>query len=386
MVDMAPSRRQFVSLLLAVLVGQVALGAEPFHYVAGKHGKGELSYVQGLPVLVVEGTPEQIGEQIGSLAAARRMLDYPDDLIKFFGADVGKPLLVKACIGMFNHFPATSRQELEAFVKSSRFEREKVVVANTMFDIKKLFGCSALLIDSSRSQTSGPLLGRNLDYPSLGYAQEYSLVTVYRPVGKHAFVSIGFPGLVGCLSGMNDAGLALGVLEAYAVKEQVKRFDPSGLPYALCYRRLLEECTTVEEAAKLLKSLPRTTITNLAICDKQGGAVFEVTPEHVVVRRGDKGVCCCTNHFCTDELKPAQPVNLYGSFVRFRRLETARDKEKIGIADVQARLHAANQGDHTLQTMIFEPATLKLHLAIGKCPSSAEPLRVLELKPLFRPE
>jgi hypothetical protein len=383
MVDMASSRRLVLSFLAVLLLGQV-FAAEPFHYATGKHDKGELKYLQGLPVLLVEGTPEQIGEQIGSLAAARRMLDYPDDLIKFFHADLGKPLLVKACVGMFGHFPTPSRQELEAFVKSSRFEREKVVVANTMFDIKKLFGCSALLVDGSRSQTAGPLLGRNLDYPSLGYAQEYTLVTVYHPVDKHAFASIGFPGLVGCLSGMNDAGLALGVLESYAVKEPLKRFNASGIPYALCYRRLLEECTTIEEAEKLLKSLPRTTITNLAICDKQGGAIFEVTPERVVVRRGDKGVCCCTNHFCTDELRPAEPVNLFGSFARFRRLEAAQDKEKIGITDVQARLHAANQGDHTLQTMIFEPATLKLHLAIGKCPSSAQPLKVLELKPLFQ--
>jgi len=40
--------------------------------------------------------------------------------------------------------------------------------------------------------------------------------------------------------------------------------------------------------------------------------------------------------------------------------------------------------DHTLQTMIFEPATLKLHLAIGACPSSAEPLKTLDLAPLLQ--
>ena len=44
---------------------------------------------------------------------------------------------------------------------------------------------------------------------------------------------------------------------------------------------------------------------------------------------------------------------------------------------------AANQGKFTLQTMIFEPAALKLHLAIGECPSSALPLKELDLKPLF---
>ncbi len=49
-------------------------------------------------------------------------------------------------------------------------------------------------------------------------------------------------------------------------------------------------------------------------------------------------------------------------------------------------MHAANQGADTFQTMIFEPAALKLHLAIGSCPSSALPLEELDLKPLLMRE
>jgi hypothetical protein len=40
-------------------------------------------------------------------------------------------------------------------------------------------------------------------------------------------------------------------------------------------------------------------------------------------------------------------------------------------------------GPLTVQTMIFEPAELKLHLAIGSCPSSALPMKIVELKPLL---
>ena len=52
---------------------------------------------------------------------------------------------------------------------------------------------------------------------------------------------------------------------------------------------------------------------------------------------------------------------------------------------VELRLDAVNQGRLTLQTMIFEPAALKLHLAIGKCPASKLPLKELELGPLLKP-
>ncbi|HEY8752001.1 MAG TPA: hypothetical protein VIM11_28730 [Tepidisphaeraceae bacterium] len=46
-------------------------------------------------------------------------------------------------------------------------------------------------------------------------------------------------------------------------------------------------------------------------------------------------------------------------------------------------LHAVNQGELTLQTMIFDPANLRLHLAFGKMPSSGGELRTIDLAPLF---
>ena len=114
----------------------------------------------------------------------------------------------------------------------------------------------------------------------MGYIHEHTLVTVYRPTGKHAFASVGFPGLVGVLSGMNDAGLCVAVLEVYDAKDGEPHFNPKGIPYAMCHRRLLEECTTIAEAKKLLERMPRTSLLNLAVADRTGTAVFEVTPKH----------------------------------------------------------------------------------------------------------
>ena len=42
-------------------------------------------------------------------------------------------------------------------------------------------------------------------------------------------------------------------------------------------------------------------------------------------------------------------------------------------------------GRMTVQSMIFEPEPLILHLAMGSCPSSALPMKKLELQPLFKP-
>jgi isopenicillin-N N-acyltransferase like protein len=228
-------------------------------------------------------------------------------------------------------------------------------------------------------------LGRNLDYPSLGYAQEFTLVTVYRPKdAKHAFATVGFPGLMGCLSGMNDAGLAVAVLEVHQVLSGEKRFDPNGTPYALCYRRLLEECSTIAEAQSLLESMTRTGLSNLVVADREGVATFEITPERIVVRHGSRGTCVSTNHFIAKELKPEIGLNIFDTHGRFASLTKVSELErKLSTADLQVALHSVNLKNLTLQTLVFECATLRLHLACGSIPASAAEMKVLDLAPLL---
>ena len=59
---------RFVVTLAVVVCGGFAVAAEPKPaFPEGKHGKGELKYVNGMPVVVVRGTPAEVGEQLGML-------------------------------------------------------------------------------------------------------------------------------------------------------------------------------------------------------------------------------------------------------------------------------------------------------------------------------
>ena len=383
-------RRILCILSLHVILIPTSLRAEPFHFPTGKLGKNaELKYVNGLPVLIASGTPEEIGATVGVLALKPEpnVLDYPRGLLKMANVEGLYGMFVRSGTLMYNRFPAEYKTELDAIAKGSGADKERLIVGNTLFDIKKILACSAVMIESERSATGGTLLGRNLDYPSLGWIHQRSLVTVYRPKGKHAFVSIGFPGLVGCLSGMNDAGLALAILEVMEIKDGEPRFDVEGTPYALCYRKLLEDCSTIEEAKKHLLAMRRTTTTNLVLADKTGVAVFEVSPKKVVQRSALQGVCACTNHYFCEEMKSVDTTNVAHTFERLKALEAVRGVQgKIGVAEVQKRLDDANLGSFTLQTMVFEPATLKLHLAIGEVPASRGTMKTIELGPLFKGE
>jgi hypothetical protein len=367
----------------------VSVRAEPpFRYPEGRCETGELVYRNGLPVLTVWGTPEEMGTAVGTLALrpGMRIAGYPEDLLRHYHGQALLPSFTRAARKMIRHFPADARAEMAAMAESSGADADRMALGNTLFDLKKFFACSALLVEAERSTTGGPLLARNLDYPTLGYAQDYSLVTVYHPAdGRHAFASVGFPGLFGCLSGMNDAGLAVAVLEVFQLRPGVKRFDREGLPYAVCYRRVLEECATIDEAKALLESLHRASITNLVLADRSGVAVFEVSPRAVHVRPARQGACACTNHFLSDDLRPLIPLNLFHTLDRFRTLQkTARPGGQLGPTDLQRALHEARIENSTMQTMVFEPAALRLHLAIGACPSSAAEMKRLDLGPLLR--
>ncbi len=377
-----------IFILLSPLVLVAAAPPQPFQFREGKVDHGELKIINQLPVLVVEGTPAEIGEAVGKLALTqgKRAMEYPKDLMRLFDAEALWDLTATLARGMYKtQFPAASKAELEAMSRASGIPLETLIVGNTVFDLKKFFACSALLIEPGRSKTGGPLLARNLDYPSLGYVHQYSLVTVYKPKGKHAFVSVGFPGLVGCLSGMNDAGLAVAILEVVEVKPGEKAFNPEAVPYAINYRRLLEDCTTIDEAFKALQGMKRTSLNNLVVADKTGVAVFEVSPGRVVKRTCTDGLAICTNHFCDVGLKVDHPENVAYTLDRFNILNRIReDNGKMGVEDLHRHLHQANLGSLTLQTMVFEPVTLKLHLAYGKIPSTAGPFHTLELKELLQ--
>jgi isopenicillin-N N-acyltransferase-like protein len=358
----------------------LALIPGPYRYPEATHGKGSVKYIGGVPVLMVEGTPEEIGDQKAALAVkpAPKLLGYPRELLKAHGVDIAWPLIVKTGVGMYKNFPADYQKELEAAAKTADVEKETLIVGNTLFDIKKFIACSTLIVEPEQSATGKPLFGRNLDFPTLGYLHEYTLVEICKPKGKHAFASVGFPGMLGCLSGINDAGLSLAVLEVYSSADDSPRLDPKGVPYALCFRQLLEDCTTVDEAEKALKEMKRTTMVNLAVCDRKTGVVFEITAGSVHRRDGDKGICACTNHFRTKGLCTSLECG------RYDILEKSKEMKKLGLKDIAKQLHAVNQGDLTLQSMIFEPDALKLHLAFGKCPSSALPMKELDLAPLLK--
>jgi isopenicillin-N N-acyltransferase like protein len=371
--------RAGVAVCLLLTAG-FAPAAEKGPFREGRFEQGELKYISGLPVLVVQGTPVEIGRQRAALTgeATKPVSDYPLRMLRLFRLEDRWPKFVERARGLAAQFPAAYRDEQAAFAERSGIQPDLTLVADALMDLKGgALACSSMVVEPGKSATNKPLFGRNLDFFSLGVLEKYGLITVFRPKDKHAFASVGFPGLAGCLSGMNDAGLALAVHEVFLSADAAPRFNPKGVPCTLIFRRMLEECTTIEEAEKLLRATDRTTMFILVVCDRRGGAVLEATTKTVAIRRAVDGVTLSTNDFRTPEL------GLWPLCRRYTTLSEARSQGTLDVADIAKKLHAVNMGSRTVQSMIFEPGPLVLHLAMGAGPATKLPLTRLELALLF---
>lgn len=373
------------SLRLAVLLSVFASlysanASEPFRYPEARHGKGELKYIANIPVVIVEGTPGEMGEQLGALAfrPATPLAKLADEFIAKHGWEKAHALVMKTGNLLLPRFPQHHAEELEAAAKAADWPREMLIFAQVIGDLRRAIGCSTFIVEPDRSAIGGPLFGRNVDWPPFGPLDEYSFVTVYRPDGKRSFASVTFPGVLGCASGINDAGLAIAALDAPAGRDGSPSYNPLGVPTILALRRIMEECATIDEATELLRSIHRGSSLNVALCDKSRGVVLEVTPKQVIVRPSADGISICTNHFRTEQLGGPE------SCWRYEKLAASAVQDQYNVSDVSERMHSVNQGASTLQTMIFEPKSLKLHLAFGKGPATALPLNTLELEKLFR--
>lgn len=364
-----------------------------FRYPRGVHGRGRMSYIGSVPVLQLEGTPAEIADQVFALALApaKRILDYPLDLLASrLRSRLLAGLLVRAidrvARRLLANFPDHHRNELMALGVAAGDER-RVIRGNTLLDLKnaspwRLLGCSSLGITTSRSTCGGPLLARNMDFFPLGYLHDYSLVAVYRGNDCRPFVSVGFPGSVGCYSGMNDAGLAVVSHEVFGIPQSV--YNPNGVPFAQVVRHILETCSTVDEAESYLRAVPHTTAVSLVTCDHSAPAVFEIVPGRVVRRDTHSGAIVCTNHFRGSGLAADQPPTEFGTDQRHEYLnQVAAAGKKLGVGEMFSTIDAVNLGIMTIHSMVFEPRRLRLHVSLGPGPASAAMPTELLLEGLF---
>jgi outer membrane lipoprotein-sorting protein len=374
---------RFVNVLLASLGQKIpTLGpATGEHHIVAREGNGRLEVVDGTRVLVLKGTPEEMGHQQGVLLKkdVRQLVDRI-----LFGVGVGSSFEkgewvfgdIEAAQQRLNPFmDERYLREMDSLASAAGLPKEEVRLANFF---PEMFHCSGFAL-YGKSTVDGRLYhGRILDYMRGMGLEQSAIVMVFQPDRGNAWVNVGYAGFIGSVTAMNEKHVAIGEMGG---KGQ-GHWD--GKPMAELVREVMEKANTLDEAVEIMRKGPRTCEYYFVISDaKSNRAVgiaatsdkFETIlpgqshpllphaiPDAVLMSAGDR----------YEELTRRVQAN-YGKF----DAESARDLMKRPVC-MTSNLHCA----------LFEPGSLDFWVANADSQSPAAHTRFTHynLAEILQPE
>lgn len=243
-----------------------AHAGESLHLVArDPQGHGLLTQTQGKTVLIVSGTPEEMGAAQGALLRdnARLMMERSVYLIGGMESlQSGRWFLdtmaeIQRRCGPF--IPERFFRECDALSKAAGVSIEDGRRANLF---PERFHCSGIGACGSATKDGRVLHVRVLDYTRDLNIQQGACIQVFIPEGYNAWMSLGYAGMVGSVTAMNAKGLSMGEMGHGGVGAW------DGMPMSFLLREVMERCATVEEAVELIRKTPRTCDFAYVLTDK----------------------------------------------------------------------------------------------------------------------
>ena len=242
-------------LAMALLVGS-ARAQGPIELVAkDPAGHGLVCRSQGKTILMVAGTPEQMGAAQGTLLRepARTLTERVLYLVG--GADS-----IQGGVWFFDrmaeierrtlpHTPRRFLDECDALAAAAGVSRRDGRYANLF---PERFHCSGVAVRGAASADGRVIHARVLDYMRDIRLQDAAIVAVFMPEGRNAWMSLGYAGFVGTVTAMNEKGLAVGEMGGRG------EGDWDGVPMSYLLRDVMERASTVDEGLEILRASPRT--------------------------------------------------------------------------------------------------------------------------------
>lgn len=313
---------------------------------------------------------------------------------------------------LHRHIPPELRTELRAVARGAGVRYWDILLLNCFDDLlhalwlipplvaklpflgKRLvpggaLACSCFALTGARSGTGALIHARNLDYEvdSSVIAAEGVVpsalrqnVTVFEcePDRGHAFLSVGWPGIIGVVTSINDAGLSLACLTSTVSGE-----TPNGIPLPLLYRQITQYAATLDEAESMVRRAPITIGNNLVLASapEDDARVVELSPHGVARRPAHDGLVVATNHFVDAALAAHQNGWVIPSSQdRYARLERLCSAETVDHAAAtcflrdtlslapDGSLWSCLENPGTIYSTIAEPASGRLWLRVNDAP------------------
>lgn len=337
-------------------------------YRAATVEHGKLSRVDGFWVLELDGSPAERGKAAGLLVGEQVRWLLPRYLKRVASVEKLSAAQKERVAALAADIPRRHFEQVNAFAEAARVDRTALFAVNMAPELSAALACSCMATAAERSSDGTVRLARNLDWPGGELLAGTGLVVI-ESGGDHRFASFGWPGMVGAVTGVNDAGLAVADLVALHTGSNPQ--PRPGVPVLFAVRAMLEQGGSVEEALTWLASAPRTMPQNYALADTRDVRTVETSATRFQVRPVEAGLATITNFW--HEPRGGAKDGRYAAMVK------AAAAGKLGPAELQRILAGAALGGMNIQSVILEPETRVAHVADGKPPVAAGTWRRLEL-------
>lgn len=340
-------------------------------------GHGLLCQSQGKAILMVAGTPAQMGTAQGTLLRypAQKLTERVVYLIG--GADTFRShawffdSMAEIERRTASHIPPRFLEECDALSKAVGVSRRDGRCANLF---PERFHCSGVALRGKATVGGQVLHARVLDYMTEIDLQDAAVVQVFMPEGRHAWMSLGYAGFIGTVTAMNEKGLAIGEMGGRGEGQW------DGVPMSLLLRDVMEQAATVEEALAILRESPRTCEYYYVLSDPSGTIrAVECTPgQMTVLKPGQQHPRLAHVHEDTVMISGEDRAKVLSQRIQesYGRIDVRKLAEIIKRpVSMQSNLHDA----------IFAPETLEMWFAdAGRTtPACDEPYARVSLRELI---
>ncbi len=186
-----------------------------------KFDKGKLYALNGVKMLVLSGTFNEMGRQYGTLLGNEISGLYETAIEKSFIKNrlFSQEELYGFAASIFKTLPMRQKELIRGISSASGLKQEKVILAANIVTVqilaRKKFGgntsaCTSVAVWGKYTDDEKTLTARNYDFPHIfrEMAKEYAIIIVFKPTdGSNAVAGIGFAGTVSFIDALNDKGI-----------------------------------------------------------------------------------------------------------------------------------------------------------------------------------
>jgi len=321
------------------------------------------------------------------------------------------------------HHPRSMRDERITFTTVG-YGQKTWEVANRGYDDGRTQPPSlGFAVRGSATKTGDPMLGHNFAMLDSDTTHKHATLFMHHPDQGKAFAVVGYTGIVWGFSGMNEDGFTFLYNSSDTLNNSfTKGFNeglifarllPSGLPVGMMGRELLAKSTTVNDGVTYLEETLPTFGWNFLLADAQGGITaveldanilgrdegwaFSYTPDTEDPENVDQwgqpyGSVGPDDLFMASHYQknineidyeiaifPVSPQRFWSSFY-FRSvrafynlaLQIKKHYGELDLGDMIAILSRNDLEDQrdSMNSVVYEPAKLKMHVAAGQVPPS----------------